>query len=564
MSILTRIKDKYKCLFNTADRNMNDAWDNEVIERIQITNGKMKKMLGMKLNQFGFHTSSNDSQIWITFDCPVRALYVRVELESLDSNINKGAFELYYSLNETKEYSEENSVKLRYEQRCEIEKTIFFNFPIKNVRIDPIDICDFSYIKKVTVEGATSVERTKLYGLERQLSGNNTKKKLLLFSHSLEESGAPILLYNIACKLKQDGYDIVLLSREEGNGFLENKYKELAIPIFVMSYNKESSLIQWVSDSSSTEGQKGIYCEYLIKYLVKCGFTKVITNTIVTGEYVKLLKEQGLYIISLIHEMKKTIEMYNFCEMGEQIAQYADKVIFPDKIVMDDFNTLFRNVKGEMLVRPQGVYLKYVDEKAYINNMFEEFKLPQKATIVLSSGTAILRKGIDLFINAAQCLLESEKGEDYHFIWVGNFDEKSELGGWLMLQLERYNIKERFHFIPFMQNPCKYRKLLQCADAFWSTSREDPFPSVVLEAMLENVPVFAFENAGGVNTLLKDGRGELISNFNPGELAKQTKAVFENAERKKQLIEDARCYVEKEQDFVTYVKVLEGLLEEGK
>ena len=67
---------------------------------------------------------------------------------------------------------------------------------------------------------------------------------------------------------------------------------------------------------------------------------------------------------------------------------------------------------------------------------------------------------------------------------------------------------------------------LRHADVFWLTSREDPFPSVVLEAMKYEIPVVAFKNSGGVNTMLDEGRGNLISEFDVEEMAKVTKQLL--------------------------------------
>jgi len=49
------------------------------------------------------------------------------------------------------------------------------------------------------------------------------------------------------------------------------------------------------------------------------------------------------------------------------------------------------------------------------------------------------------------------------------------------------------------------------ADVFALTSREDPFPSVVLEALDAQIPVVGFEGAGGFNALLNEGCGAIVA-----------------------------------------------------
>ncbi|MBC7762671.1 MAG: glycosyltransferase [Candidatus Saccharibacteria bacterium] len=52
------------------------------------------------------------------------------------------------------------------------------------------------------------------------------------------------------------------------------------------------------------------------------------------------------------------------------------------------------------------------------------------------------------------------------------------------------------------------------------TSREDPFPSVVLEAMDAEVPVIAFQDATGTQELLERGAGALVESFDVSAMAR--------------------------------------------
>ncbi len=58
-----------------------------------------------------------------------------------------------------------------------------------------------------------------------------------------------------------------------------------------------------------------------------------------------------------------------------------------------------------------------------------------------------------------------------------------------------------FHHLPFQPDGADW---LAAADVHLLTSREDPFPSVVLEAMSAGVPTVAFEEAGSIPDLLRE------------------------------------------------------------
>ena len=53
--------------------------------------------------------------------------------------------------------------------------------------------------------------------------------------------------------------------------------------------------------------------------------------------------------------------------------------------------------------------------------------------------------------------------------------------------------------------------ICRAADAFALTSREDPFPSVVLEALSAGTPAVAFDRSGGIPDMLREtGFGSVV------------------------------------------------------
>lgn len=267
------------------------------------------------------------------------------------------------------------------------------------------------------------------------------------------------------------------------------------------------------------------------------GFMTVITNTIVSGHYVELLKDYNFKIISLIHEMRASIELYGFVEPGRKIAENADYIVFPNQYVENDFRKIYPEIKGNTLIKAQGVYLENVEEDANFN--LEEYGINLNDLVIMSSGTCELRKGVDLFVNAALIFIDRNREKDVHFIWTGNFNNK-ELQCWIINQLERSGSQRKIQFIPFIKEAAKYKTLLSRADAFWAMSREDPFPSTVLEAMKNEVPVVGFNGTGGIQVMLSNNRGILIDGFNLEKVVECTEKLVEQNEKNKVLIEEAK------------------------
>ena len=110
------------------------------------------------------------------------------------------------------------------------------------------------------------------------------------------------------------------------------------------------------------------------------------------------------------------------------------------------------------------------------------------------------RKGVDLFVEAA--LVTIEKRPDVYFVWVGNCDSGATWSN--RAQDRRTERRDRILFPGFRPYVDVY---FSGADVFLLSSREDPFPSVVLEAMDAGLPVIGFEDAGGFCDLLNEGGG---------------------------------------------------------
>ena len=320
-----------------------------------------------------------------------------------------------------------------------IEKEIYFPYPAEAVRLDLSDQNVVVKIEKLEIASASS--ENALNALKENMGQLGRKEKIAVLTHDMSNTGAPLLAYHIAEKLKENGRDVVVLAANHGDGFLEEKYAEKEIPIFYLHDNARNQIsVGWCGtkgESKNWEAEE--YLEHLMQLLREEGFCRVITNTVVSGKYVPLLKQYGFFIVSLIHEMKTTIELYGFLSPGESIAYYSDYIVFPDYSVQKGFETLFPVIRGKCSIRPQGVYMQ-VDEEGDSRFSFEEYGFSLDQKIVMCSGTCELRKGTDLFVSAAQILSRKEKAEEIHFVWTGRFSDPI-LEGWIYNQIRQSNLE---------------------------------------------------------------------------------------------------------------------------
>jgi glycosyltransferase involved in cell wall biosynthesis len=91
------------------------------------------------------------------------------------------------------------------------------------------------------------------------------------------------------------------------------------------------------------------------------------------------------------------------------------------------------------------------------------------------------------------------------------------------------------------------------ADVFALTSREDPFPSVVLEALDSGLPVVAFDGSGGSRDLLAQGGGVLVPHLDTERMAQAVLELLADPVATRALGAAGRALVEERFRFVDYV-----------
>lgn len=244
----------------------------------------------------------------------------------------------------------------------------------------------------------------------------------------------------------------------------------------------------------------------LARSLVRRGFLRAIVNTTVSGEIVPIFAEAGIECVSLIHEMPGVIEKSRLQGAARQIAATAARIVFPAEIVATGYARLVGEAPRQRVIRPQGLYRRNewrFSIEAARRELREKLKLPADARIVLAVGYADHRKGVDLFAECAANLVTVR--EDVHFVWIGHWRASAKADA--DAKLRDAKCRNHVHFVGFDAETALYHA---GADVYALTSREDPFPNVVLESFDVAVPVVAFASTGGGADLVGKTGGLLV------------------------------------------------------
>ena len=146
------------------------------------------------------------------------------------------------------------------------------------------------------------------------------------------------------------------------------------------------------------------------------------------------------------------------------------------------------------------------DEKEFIR---KNLKLVGKK-IVLGVGQMICRKGWDILIVAA-----AKTDSEVHFYIVGGNPTKEYLE-----LIDKYNIKERIHFIPFATSDV-LSEYYKASDIFVLPTREDIWGLVINEALAYSLPVITTINCvAGLELIHNNENGRLVDVDAPDDLAK--------------------------------------------
>lgn len=321
----------------------------------------------------------------------------------------------------------------------------------------------------------------------------DTRRRIILVAHDAYPHGAQMLAANLAKTLSQGmGFHVDLVCL--GEGPLVDEYAKWATVHLLAG-----------------KDPRGAEAKALAHRLYGMGHRTALVNTTVSGLFLETLVGQGIECVALIHELRGVLDQNRLHGHARAIAAQATKVVFPAAEVAQSFSDVAPVPSGKLVIRPQGLYKRRIKSRTGESDhvrLRQKLDLPEDAQIVLGVGYADHRKGIDLFVAAG--LAMAGRLPKARWVWIGHWEQTMQHAVEKQLAASP-ELKGRFIFPGLQQDTDLF---YGGADVFALTSREDPFPSVVLEAMDAGVPVVGFEGAGGFIGLLREGCGVLVEKEN--------------------------------------------------
>lgn len=270
--------------------------------------------------------------------------------------------------------------------------------------------------------------------------------------------------------------------------------------------------------------QDGAEAQDLVKRLASAGVRDAICSSTASGLFLGVLAQAGVRCVALVHELPALIAERRLERHASATSAHAAHVVFASDRVRDSFPVSPLN---DAIVMPQGIAGRALPPRSDARAMLERrFGVPGAASVVVNVGYGDLRKGIDLFVLTGLAALQARP--DLWFVWVGDIepDQKPSLD----TPLRASPHARQFIFTGFQADPAPF---YAAADLFALTSREDPFPSVLLEAQQAGLPAIAFAGAGGFEALLAQGGGVLVPAGDTHAFADTIAQLLDDPERRK-------------------------------
>lgn len=331
------------------------------------------------------------------------------------------------------------------------------------------------------------------------------KPRLLLISHELTRSGAPLLLYMIAKYLQRRGFSPYLLSPVDGP--LREEYSQLGINIHITPHILRDARVG------------AAWCERA---------DVVLANTILSWRIVFSAKAVGVPCFWWVHETNFGVNFVHKHPEITEALETATQVIFPSKYTSSQYLPFASGVNF--------ITLHYgIDTPTQLPGSVPLIYKARGECHLVCVATIEKRKGQDILLSAIETLPpQISRFVHLHLVGRGSIDK----GFYRKIQV-RSLLKKNIHIWGELSRERVF-EVLRAADIFVMASRDEALPVSLLEAMSLGKPIIS-TNAGGISEVIISGvNGLLVNVEDVSALRNAIIHLFQNPDLRQKLGERAK------------------------
>jgi glycosyltransferase involved in cell wall biosynthesis len=325
---------------------------------------------------------------------------------------------------------------------------------------------------------------------------------VLFVSHYASRTGAPVALWRFLRWVRANtdlDFEVALLA----GGPLADDFAALArvhvVP--VLDFRPVGQTEQWLRNLKRHRAADRRHGERIQEVARRLrGYDVLYLNSAVSAAAFHALPEIPPVTISHLHEM--------FGALNYWISKPdREALLYRTHSFITCADSVSQALIGGFHVDPWKVHLHHafidpLPEASGSAALREQHGIPPHALVVGGVGSVNWRKGPDLFLQVAAEVVRARPDADIRFVWAGAAGHPDEGDPPVEEDAEKLGIADRVHFVGEFTSPADVFGMF---DVFCLTSREDPFPLVMLEAAAMGVPIASFANGGVVELAAAGG-----------------------------------------------------------
>ncbi|MEM1330742.1 MAG: glycoside hydrolase family 99-like domain-containing protein [Planctomycetota bacterium] len=279
----------------------------------------------------------------------------------------------------------------------------------------------------------------------------------------------------------------------------------------------------------------------------------------VSSPAAKGLRARGVPVVSLINELVTSMEAAYGAEKVPEAIASSDYAVCVSEFARDAMVSAFDLPGDKVGVLPPG-YLPHRSTEGRDEEIGRAFRrahgLDEDSRLVIGCGTVHPRKAPDLFIQLASRYGTIDGATPTNFVWIGSGAPADVR--WAQHDLEASGLGDRCRFIGAVPD---VGPAFAACDVLALTSREDPYPLVMLEALSRGKPVLCFEGAGGAPEAVERDAGAVVPYLDVPAMAGELHELFRDGGAYGRVSDAARTKAERRFGFDRYTDQLMDIAE---
>lgn len=325
--------------------------------------------------------------------------------------------------------------------------------------------------------------------------------KILFFTPTGARTGSEMVIWYLINHLKNSGIQSAVYAREAGELFAKHS------PADATFFNKFHKGLPYYVAEAAYHRLTGLtpeeqYIQYIHR---KVKPDLWYFNTITMPQFARLATKLNVPYLVHVHELLENYDSLR-ADAFAHLLEHSNCTVGCSSVVVEK---LAQMGAPNLQLLHSFIDTAKIQPQANASTLKSQLGIPPDAFVWLMSGTMCLRKGYDMIPD-----LLTQLPPNAYVVWLGS---KSDYG--ISYYLEQRIAREGLNFRALgAKGQQDYYDYLNMADGFVLTSREDPFPLVMIEAAYLQKPIVGFQS-GGISEFVQEGMGAVAPAFDIEALA---------------------------------------------